>query len=247
MSRRCGPNKDGGTIAQWCAVDRRRTARRSPGFTLIELVVVISLILLLVGLTMSVGLAVRSQSETRQTENVLILLDQAVKQWQIAADRQLSWGTSTTPNDPAYDIDADGDAAEQLKDLLERIRTNSAARDILAQIDNDFLQQVEDDDGKLVLRLVDPWDSPSYLIHPGRVVNPNPPFNDDPLLADLDGTIRTPHETTYGVALNRALLFVSAGPDGEFGDLRADPGSDDFKQTQDNVYSYKPGSIERVP
>lgn len=248
MSRRRGPkaNKDGGTIAQWCAVDRRRTARRSPGFTLIELVVVISLILLLVGLTMSVGLAVRSQSETRQTENVLILLDQAVKQWQIAADRQLSWGTSTTPNDPAYDIDADGDAAEQLKDLLERIRTNSAARDILAQIDNDFLQQVEDDDGKLVLRLVDPWGSPVCLIHPGRVADPVN-FGDVLDEADIDGTIRTDHENEFGVALNRALLFLSAGPDGEFGDLSADPDLDDFKQTQDNVYSYKPGSIERVP
>ena len=81
MSRRYRPNKDGGAIAQSCSINRRRTARRSPGFTLIELVVVISIILLLVGLTMSVGLAVRSKSETRQTENVLILLDQAVKQW----------------------------------------------------------------------------------------------------------------------------------------------------------------------
>lgn len=239
MSRRCGPNRDGGTVAQRCAIDRRRTARRSPGFTLIELVVVISLILLLVGLTMSVGLAVRSQSETRQTENVLILLDQAVKQWQIAADRQLSWGTNGTPDDPAYDINADRAAAEQLEDLLKRIRTNSAARDILAQIDDDFLQQVKKEDGTVVLRLVDPWDSAVCLIHPGTV---------DPVTPhDPDGTIRTPHETTYGVALNRALLFVSAGPDGEFGDLEAQTGSPDFQATQDNVYSYTPGSIEPVP
>ena len=241
MSRRYGPNKHGGTIAQPCGINRRRTARRSPAFTLIELVVVISIILLLVGLTMSVGLAVRSQSETRQTENVLILLDQAVKQWQIAADRQLSWGVSGTPTGAAYDIDADGDPAEQLKDLLERIRTNSAARDILAQIDNDFLQQVEDEDGELVLRLVDPWGSPVCLIHPGRVSDPVN-FGDVPDEADIDGTVRTDHENEFGVALNRALLFLSAGPDGEFGDLRADPGSDAFKQTQDNVYSYKPGS-----
>lgn len=245
MSRRYRTNKDGGTIAQPCGINRRRTARRSPGFTLIELVVVISIILLLVGLTMSVGLAVRSQSETRQTENVLILLDQAVKQWQIAADRQLSWGKNDTPVGAVYDVegeDAGGSpipADVQLIQLLERIRTNSAARDILAQIDNDFLQQ-EREDNVTFLTLVDPWDSPVCLIHPGRLPDLiNYPTD---FVGDIDGTIRTDHENRFGIALNRGLLFLSAGPDGEFGDLRADPGSDAFKQTQDNVYSYKPGS-----
>ena len=52
MSRRYRPNKNGGRIAQPRGVNRRRTARRSPAFTLIELVVVISIILLLVWLTM---------------------------------------------------------------------------------------------------------------------------------------------------------------------------------------------------
>ena len=245
MSRRYRPNKDGGAIAQPCGINRRRTAHRSPAFTLIELVVVISIILLLVGLTMSVGLAVRSQSETRQTENVLILLDQAVKQWQIAADRQLSWGMNGTPPDAVYDVEGDIDESnspspgEQLEDLLRRISTNESARDILAQIDNDFLQQ-EKEDNVTFLALVDPWGSPVCLIHPGRLPDLINYPND--FVGDIDGTIRTDHENQFGIALNRGLLFLSAGPDGEFGDLRADPGSDAFKQTQDNVYSYKPGS-----
>ena len=247
MSRRYRPNKDGGTIAQPCVLNRRRTARRSPAFTLIELVVVISIILLLVGLTMSVGLAVRSQSETRQTENVLILLDQAVKQWQIAADRQLSWGKNDTPVGAVYDVEGEDTGGSpipadvQLIQLLERIRTNSAARDILAQIDDDFLQQKEENNVTF-LKLVDPWGNHICLIHPGRVVNPNPPFNDNPLLADLDGTIRTEDEKPFGIAMNRALLFLSAGPDGKFGDLEAQTDSPEFRATQDNVYSYKPGS-----
>ena len=239
MSRRYEPNKDGGTIAQPCAINRRRTAPRSPAFTLIELVVVISIILLLVGLTMSVGLAVRSQSETRQTENVLILLDQAVKQWQIAADRQLSWGTENLPfNGVIYDINEPDSADVQLTQLLRRISTNQSARDILAQIDDDFLQQ---EAGNLELKLVDPWGNQICLIHPGRVSDPINFPGDDPDEADLDRTIRTNHENVFGVAVNRALLFVSAGPDAKFGDLSADPDSDDFKQTQDNVYSYQPG------
>lgn len=243
MSRRFRSNKDGSTIAQPCGINRRRTARRSPAFTLIELVVVISIILLLVGLTMSVGLAVRSQSETRQTENVLILLDQAVKQWQIAADRQLSWGTNGTPTNAVYDVEGNIEgtipADVQLIELLGRISTNSAARDILAQIDNDFLQQ-EKEENVTFLTLVDPWSSPVCLIHPGRLPDLINYPND--FVGDIDGTIRTDHENQFGIALNRALLFLSAGPDGEFGDLRADPGSNAFKQTQDNVYSYKPGS-----
>lgn len=244
MSRRFRSNKDSGGIAQPCGINRRRTARRSPAFTLIELVVVISIILLLVGLTMSVGLAVRSQSETRQTENVLILLDQAVKQWQIAADRQLSWGKNDTPINAVYDVEGDIDgsvsAEDQLVQLLERIRTNSAARDILAQIDDDFLQQVEDDTGQLVMSLVDPWGQRICLIHPGRL--PDPDNYSGEAVGDIDGTIRTNHENDFGIALNRALLFLSAGPDGEFGNLESNPGP-----AADNVYSYKPGLIEQAP
>lgn len=240
MSLRYSHNKDAGKIL----ARRRRTVR---SFTLIELVVVIGLILILVGLTMAVGVAIRAQSETRQTENVLILLDQAVKQWEIAADRQLSWGIEDVPFvGVVYDIAADELAEFQLTQLLGRISTNQSARDILAQIDNDFLQQYVEDDVTF-LKLVDPWGMQMCLIHPGRAVNTNPPFNDNPDDADLDGTIRTDHEKDFGIAANRILLFVSAGPDGEFGDLSADPNSDDFKQTQDNVYSYQPVSIEGVP
>ena len=244
MSRRYRPNKNGGRIAQPCGIDRRRTARRSPAFTLIELVVVISIILLLVGLTMSVGLAVRSQSETRQTENVLILLDQAVKQWQIAADRQLSWGTNGMPVNAVYDVEGDiqgsSSAEEQLVQLLSRIRTNSAAREVLAQIDDDFLLQEKDDNDELVMRLVDAWGKRICLLHPGRL--PDPDNYPGETVGDIDGTIRTNHENTFGVALNRILLFVSAGPDGEFGNLESNP-----DPAADNVYSYKPGLIEQAP
>ncbi len=232
MNLRYSHNKDGGSILAL----RGRSAR---GFTLIELVVVIGLILILVGLTMAVGVAIRAQSETRETENVLILLDHAVKQWEIAADRQLSWGTEDEPvNGAVYDIDDQNFADDQLTQLLGRISTNQSAKDILAQIDNDFLQQ---DDGNLELKLVDPWGTQICLVHPGRVADPVN-FPNDPPEPDLDGTIRTPYEDDFGIAVNRALLFVSAGPDGDFGTLDStDPGFDSGAAA-DNVYSYKPGS-----
>ena len=55
---------------------------------------------------------------------------------------------------------------------------------------------------------------------------------------DADGTIRTYNEGFYGVAKNRQVCFISAGPDGVFGRLYAPEGSPDFEQTKDNVYSY---------
>ena len=70
---------------------------RLRGFTLIELVVVIAIILLLLGLTLSAGLAIRKQSEVRETENILRLLDTAMQEWQRIAERPLSWGEDDTP------------------------------------------------------------------------------------------------------------------------------------------------------
>ena len=235
MNLRYLHNKDGGKI-----VAQRGRAMR--GFTLIELVVVIGLILILVGLTMAVGVAIRAKSEARETENVLVLLDQAVKQWELAADRQLSWGTENQPvNGAVYDIDEFYSADEQLTQLLGRISTNQSAKDILAQIDNDFLQQ-EDDNGDTFLKLVDPWGTQIRLIHPGRL--PDPANYPGEVVGDIDGTIRTSYEDDFGIAVNRILLFVSAGPDGDFGDLQAQADTPDFKATRDNVYSYQPVSIE---
>ncbi len=56
---------------------------------------------------------------------------------------------------------------------------------------------------------------------------------------DADGTVRTGIENEYGIAKNRQILFVSAGPDGKFGDLDATD-ADLLAQTKDNSYSYQP-------
>ncbi len=56
---------------------------------------------------------------------------------------------------------------------------------------------------------------------------------------DPDGTIRTPNEQRYGVARNRRICFVSAGPDQGFGNLTAmPPYPADPDPVRDNIYSY---------
>ena len=56
---------------------------------------------------------------------------------------------------------------------------------------------------------------------------------------DADGTEQTPDERIFGSCRDRRIRFVSAGPDGSFGDIYGAEGSAAKKQTQDNIVSYE--------
>ncbi len=246
-----------------------RSASVHGGFTLVEVVVVIGIIVLLVALTISVGVVVVEGSEVRQTETVLRQLDTALQEWQTYADRRVTWGENDTPLGAVYDMQDGTTHVFLVSELLNTIARSSNIRDIIVQIDPDFVhtyrvsehpEWIESADesemdsmwavdagaGSLGLAVLDAWNQPIRVVHPGRVANPNAPFNDNLSLADPDGTIRIDDvlyygvEENYGIAKNRQILFVSAGPDGEFGDLSADPGLEVFAETRDNVYSYQP-------
>lgn len=232
------------------------------GFTLLEVIVVIGIVLLLTALTVTVATNVLSKSEVRTTENVLRLLDTALGEWQGEAGRSLTWGVIDEPYPGArYDINPDtpqelDTEATMLHRILREIRSNPAAYDILRQIDPDYLRTVEVDDEEQ-LEVLDAWEKPLYVIHPGRVADPRTFGVDDSaadgVLIDDDGTIRvdaTEHsavpggmgwERQLGICKNRRICFVSAGPDGRFGNLSAAAGSSDFQDTLDNIYSYPVG------
>jgi len=89
------------------------------------------------------------------------------------------------------------------------------------------------------LTVLDAWDRPIRVVHPGREWQPtdvfaNPPFNSAP---DADGTIRTPYENVYGVCVNARPFFVSSGPDRAFGDLSGN--AINVEAASDNIYSYE--------
>ena len=56
---------------------------------------------------------------------------------------------------------------------------------------------------------------------------------------DPDGTEQTPDERAYGSCRDRRIRFVSAGPDGAFGDVYQAEGSMLKKQSLDNIVSYE--------
>ncbi|MCH8825236.1 MAG: prepilin-type N-terminal cleavage/methylation domain-containing protein [Planctomycetes bacterium] len=233
---------------------------RLRGFTLIELVVVIAIILLLLGLTLSAGLAIRKQSEVRETENILRLLDTAMQEWQRIAERPLSWGEDDNPIiGIKYDLQGKIGALPLtpemlvITELLEVINRPDQVKNIIAQIDSDFIHRYvfrqypawikpmdEDDmDGFAGgITVLDAWGWPIYATHPGRVANPDAfPVDNMPVIypIDEDGTVSTYNEGIYGTAMNRTVVFVSAGPDGEFG-LQSATGIE-FENTRDNIFS----------
>jgi len=254
-------------------------ARPRRAFTLMELIIVIGIILLLTALTVTVGVGVVAKSEVRATESTLKLLDLAVQEWETESGRKITWGREDEPPNATFDINpttpqyvSDYDERTMLNIVLDKVQRNPTASDILRQIDGAYLKRVDatiDSEDVQVLEVLDAWEQPVYVIHPGRVVDTrtfNPSntslpnvdlFASQVVDTDEDGTIRVgadpaigmhpliadageafAWENILGVCKNRRICFVSRGPDGDFGDLSADPDTNEYKATLDNVYSY---------
>lgn len=217
-------------------------------FTLVELMVVIGIIVLLAGLTLTVGVAVVQGSEIRQTKATIKLLETAVLEWQAAMDRQVTYGVPDEPVGGArYEIEEpsshspllDEQMTEQLIAIMMR---NGTVREILAQIDPDMVEHEQFTVGGQTydtLEIRDAWGSPITAVFPGRLWDSG---NDQASPRDEDGTIRTLCERTCGIAENRRICWLSRGPDGRPGSLAAQPDDPLFKDTQDNLYSYEPVS-----
>lgn len=240
-----------------------RSAGVHGGFTLVEVVVVIGIIIVLAALTISVGVVVVEGSEVRQTETVLRQLDTALQEWQTHADRHVTWGSGD-----GYDMQIETGTESPVflvTELLNTIARSSDIQSIVAGIDPDFVHtyrggeypewigsadEADMDDtwavnntgrtSSLGLAVLDAWGQPFRISHPGCVDGSVGCVTITTGAVDADGTVRTGIENEYGIAKNRQILFVSAGPDGEFGDLSADPGLEVFAETSENVYSYQP-------
>lgn len=147
--------------------------------------------------------------------------------------------------------------------LFARIARIEELRSMIATLPPDAVRELDADDDNLDLdlshlengfrvtyRFLDAWDVPIIAVHPGRSLNPQVEGGDYAVFSptgDPDGSIRTPYENRFGVAANRNIFFVSAGPSNRFGDLQLDTRRDaiddeddlrDLRRADDNIYSY---------
>ena len=188
-----------------------RGYRGGRGFTLVEMLIVMGVMLVLSALTiMVIGSATRA-SEIRQTKNILRILEMAVGEWELVADRKISYGVANEPvngaryqilqdhiektdTDPYFHFD------DSIFDLLGIIERTAQSRDILADIDPEFLIDGTDADDVVRLGLRDAWDKPIRAVFPGHV--PQPFENIASNLLNEDGTILTKIEQFHGVAVS---------------------------------------------
>ena len=205
------------------------------GFSLVELTVVIGIVVLPAGLTLSATTAVVRNAEQRTTETVLRQLDTAIGEWELQADRKLSWWQAYYDRPDSYagsDVHSTTREVLIVTEILGAISHTEAVQQILSQIDPPLVYQYRDDTAPWLdgpekyqvnnrfiggLTVLDAWGTPIYATHPGSLWTTTPlvPFYQTE--RDPDGTIRTYNEEQYGIAPNRRIVFVSAGPDQRFG------------------------------
>lgn len=206
--------------------------RPSAGFTLVELLVVIGIIVLLMTIAMVAGPAVLGVGKQKQTEATLLTAQTLLNEYlALSNQKQILTGTSPDGGDkyryavPTIDV------------LIQRAEKNTKLQDILATFDDEAL--VKEGTGWV---LYDGWKNPIVFNASGeedgmKGFTPNSPYED------------------HDLPEKKRPYFVSMGEDGELGrwdngttgspkDEPATSGSkwdednDNAPDAADNIFSY---------
>ena len=118
-----------------------RSHQPSRSFTLVEMLITIGIIVILAALTVSASVALMSKSEVDRTKTILTLLDIAMQEWEMTADRKLMWGVDPDPFDDVHPFEiSDGSPhVFTLSQVLSVIRRTDRVRDILSRIEPDLM------------------------------------------------------------------------------------------------------------
>lgn len=201
-----------------------RTARTTlrPGFTLVEMTIAIGIIVLLTALTVTASLALVNRAEIRKTENVLLLLDSALAEWESRADRQASMEPTPPVFAPSYEMYLGTPTVLTASELLQKVRRHDDARAVMGRIETDQLVKYDSSenapawllgtepadtpdalsafnagtldpaDVEPALAVLDAWGKPIIAVHPGWLWRDGVDPGAGP--ADVDGTVRNPQD-----------------------------------------------------
>jgi prepilin-type N-terminal cleavage/methylation domain-containing protein len=237
-------------------VKQYRTNRPSPrGFTLIEVLIAVAIIVILIAAVFAVGQQVITRQKVNQTKGVLSSLDRALEEYRIESRvlpkldtedyldrlwRDFSGGPSPVMNDATSQtflgmVDTyRGEEFAWLPNAAYFIFLSEGYENIdsiIAGIPGQFSRTVQVDNGVFRTQILDAWDNPIIFV-----------TADNPLAQALFG--ECPSDRPY---------FMSAGPDGHYGvptDIPAQglSGPDLTRKInelrEDNIYSVTPGSVD---
>jgi len=206
---RCGINgaRRGRKHARRHAADMLR-CRASVGFSLIELLVVISLIIILVALL--VNALIENRGPIAATKTTMQTLHQVATEYQV--------NTGELP--PALDPNTlDKDSIRVFVSAVQGVADCATMLDALGS--EIFVS--DDDDLNTARIIVDGWENPIVYRRYADPANRS--------------TIDAPFEAR-GSVNNPQIFFASAGRDQKWGDRSASQTTDDFKWTRDNIVSF---------
>ncbi|MEX2671086.1 MAG: type II secretion system protein [Phycisphaeraceae bacterium] len=219
------------------------------GFTLLELLVVISIMMVLVGIGATLGPAISGRGSDQMTRTALSVGESALTEYRALTGR---WPDIVNADD--YPVTRIGAASntitlpindrETFEDhSIERfvartLQTTVTDDDVVVLRRRSSLNSLYEDlsdkvltdedttgDGVDFLELRDGWGKKLLYVPPMRTIDPAvfDDWNDDYM---------------YFLPLRDTPYFVSAGSDGEFGDVHAAEGTDEHEASLDNLYSY---------
>jgi prepilin-type N-terminal cleavage/methylation domain-containing protein len=231
----------------------RQTSR--PGFTLLELLAVIAIIVILAGLIVFAAPAIFTGQQKNQTEATLTALERVLEEYRLARGQFPRYDEDRVERyEEVFGADDGGSDTLQAGPILPYQGQDHAARpdaymfvsqvagfgnvnDLLGSIPGDVTRSklVPDPDAGgtdlVVQQFIDAWDNPILFVHP-----------DNELAQDL-----------FGRCQNGRPYFMSAGPDGRYGfasetvAANSDEAEEEdieremLQALEDNIYSTEPG------
>lgn len=228
------------------------SALRRSAFTLLELVVVITIIAILTGIGLLVGTKVVGGGKSKATTNVLQTLDQALSAYTNSVNAKPPASLTDDNGDefPLADATVAGTLIPSTSYLIEILEKEPSASAILKGLPSEFVERItvpalagaqpqrRINNAMQVVQLVnvkDAWGRPIRFVHPkyqGDYANSGTRFTvkraGSPQSITLSRDAITAKNADGGLCAGGRPYFYSAGPDG-------DPST-----REDNIYSSPP-------